>query len=971
MSYWDGFRFHQLIELPRSEGSEGEHARSADERSGLLAATLTGAHADLLGTGEQAAALLTAWVRGPEDRRLRFLLGGRPFFPPASGTHVNRTMRQVLFPPGAVACELSAQDAARLLDAFPCWVPCSGRADALWTSSRNRQEQVAVRRGLFDQHVAHLGDPFAWVVAAEPLRPEEVKPELDLLVNEILPLSRGEVGEAKRIALERKQARHRELSRAQVGGTWLIRVLVGGMDRRGAATAAATLCASCELEGLAYVMAPAGPAMALSDAARAKIGDQHGNRVPIATGTELLVALSRPPERELPGLRLVDPHTFDVTPENADGTGLHLGTVLDEARTAVDNLTVDRDALNRHTFVCGATGAGKSQTVRHLLSEASRTGLPWLVVEPAKAEYVRMATRIAPLGQDVVVIRPGDPDVPPAGFNPLKPVPGFALQTHVDLVRALFLAAFESAEPFPQVLAAALTRCYEELGWDLVLGNAAQGGQPRYPTLGDLQRVAADVVTEIGYGKDVSADVQGFIKVRLSSLRLGTTGRFFEGGHPLDFTRLRSRNVVFEIEDVGDDADKAFLMGAVLMQLSEHLRVEHRRYGRREELSHITVIEEAHRLLRRAQPGTSGPAAHAVEMFAAMLAEVRAYGEGLIIAEQIPSKLTTEVIKNTAVKIVHRLPAQDDRDSVGATMNLDEAQSRYVVTLEPGYGAVFTDRMDRPMLVHVPDGSELEEAQGIATAPVTGLIDRRSPTCGPACVTEPCTLSQMRKAQLLLAEQRWLTLWAELTVLAHLAGHTAPVVDEAQLRTIAANAPVTTQILECAISHAVDDAVAVRSPLLQPDVYPTDLARHCVTVLQSAFAGGGPREVCAGDGLRYLARHYRWLTAWVALEKETGDDTLHPETATWERRFGSRIPGNNRTEQRAAVKRWWGNALADQDGRDAVTFGTRRPSTVESIIGGSVTDPDWDARVREALEPFPSCEWPKVHLVPVARQNTT
>ena len=124
------------------------------------------------------------------------------------------------------------------------------------------------------------------------------------------------------------------------------------------------------------------------------------------------------------------------------------------------------------------------------------------------------------------------------------------------------------------------------------------------------------MVTDIGYGTDEAADVQGFIKVRLSSLRLGTTGRFFEGGHELDFARLRSRNVVFEIEDVGDDADKAFLMGAVLMRLSEHLRVKFRRHEGRQGLTHITVIEEAHRLLRRAEPGASGPAAHAVEMFA-------------------------------------------------------------------------------------------------------------------------------------------------------------------------------------------------------------------------------------------------------------------------------------------------------------------------------------------------------------------
>jgi DNA helicase HerA-like ATPase len=134
--------------------------------------------------------------------------------------------------------------------------------------------------------------------------------------------------------------------------------------------------------------------------------------------------------------------------------------------------------------------------------------------------------------------------------------------------------------------------------------------------------------------------------VRLSSLRLGTTGRFLEGGHPVDVSRLLRRNTVLEIEDVGDDRDKAFLMGTVLLRLAEHLRLARRKTpGGQPGLRHLTVVEEAHRLLRRPDR-EGGPAAHAVELFAGLLAEVRAYGEGIVIAEQIPAKLIPDVIKN-------------------------------------------------------------------------------------------------------------------------------------------------------------------------------------------------------------------------------------------------------------------------------------------------------------------------------------
>src|ERR1017187_10437289 len=126
----------------------------------------------------------------------------------------------------------------------------------------------------------------------------------------------------------------------------------------------------------------------------------------------------------------------------------------------------------------------------------------------------------------------------------------------------------------------------------------------------------------------------------------------------------------------------------LLIRLTEHLRMRHRGHGPAAPgLRHLTVVEEAHRLLRNSQPGQRGAAAHAVEMFAALLAEIRAYGAGLIIAEQIPAKLIPDGIKNTAVKIVHRLPAADDREAVGATMNLTDDQSQYLVTLAPGEAA--------------------------------------------------------------------------------------------------------------------------------------------------------------------------------------------------------------------------------------------------------------------------------------------
>ena len=562
---------------------------------------------------------------------------------------------------------------------------------------------------------------------------------------------------------------------------------------------------------------------------------------------------------------------FDVTPEapvdcGGSGGGIWLGEVLDRNLMPAGPFAVSAGSLNRHVFVCGATGAGKSQTVRCLLESAAERGIPWLVVEPAKAEYRLMASRLP--GTRVIRIRPGEPDAIAAGLNPLEPAADgagrFPLQTHADLVKALFIASFQAEEPFPQVLSAALGLAYEEAGWDLALGEPRRGQPPgetqagtAYPTLHGLQRAAERVVTEIGYSQRVTDDVLGFIRVRLASLRHGTTGRFLEGGHPLDFAALLRSNVVLEIEDVGDDADKAFLMGTVLIRLAEHLRLTHRAGGRAVPgqqaggLAHLTVVEEAHRLLRRPDPhgaGGAGAAAHAVELFAGLLAEIRAYGEGLVIAEQIPARLVPDVIKNTAVKVAHRLPAADDREAVGATMNVTPRQSRYLVTLPPGQAAVFSDGMDFPVLVRIKDGSEREAASPAPTADARTVVRPRSGSCGSECLARPCTLREMRGGQRLLDDVPLVRLWAELAVLAHLTGWPMPVPapDALAAWPVPAASPVPARLAQCALAHAVDAAVAARPQIARPGA----LAAHVAEAIRS---WAGRREWrCAPDEPQWL-----------------------------------------------------------------------------------------------------------------------
>jgi DNA helicase HerA-like ATPase len=121
-------------------------------------------------------------------------------------------------------------------------------------------------------------------------------------------------------------------------------------------------------------------------------------------------------------------------------------------------------------------------------------------------------------------------------------------------------------------------------------------------------------------------------------------------------------------------------------------------------LRHLTVIEEAHRLLLRAAPGTleqANPQAKVAEMFANILSEIRAYGEGLLIADQVPARLVPDAIKNTNLKIVHRLVAADDREAMSACMTLTPEQSAIINRLRLGQAIIYGEQADMASWVQI------------------------------------------------------------------------------------------------------------------------------------------------------------------------------------------------------------------------------------------------------------------------------
>ncbi len=805
------------------------------------------------------------WPDGPAgpDAAHAALDGTRPTVP---------AVAEMLFPWGARGVTIGGNMLADLDQLV--WAPCPGRQVPL-SSEAAATAGTAAGAGLptlFESALSTLmGRPFGWLIVADPT--DLLDAETAELRNQLTVLRRYE-DEQARFEAGRAAQRLAELDAYREAGLWNVRVLAGAATEQDLRLIAPVLVGSIDLTAHPYRLRCPEGAQEFADVLAAKVGDPvDGSMVPFPATAGALAALTGLPRREVPGLRVMQAGYFDVTSEVGREKSVELGKILDGQDRAVGAMRVPLATLNRHALVTGATGSGKSQTIRHLLEQLTAAGIGWLAIEPVKSEYAAMAVRLAGTGPDnesgraVTLINPADPESVPLSVNPLAPEPGYPVQAHIDMVRALFVAAFDAPEPFPQIMSQALQRSYEECGWDPLTGagRADLDVPPAVPTLARLQAAALAVIDDVGYGRELQADMRGFVDVRLRSLRTGSAGRFFEGGHPADITALLDRNVVLALEDVANDEDKAFVIGTLIIRIVEHLRLRSKT-APADGLRHVIVLEEAHRLLRA---GRAGASAHAVELFAGLLAEIRAYGEGIVIAEQIPAKLVPDAIKNTALKVLHRLPAADDRQLVGATMNLDADQSRQVVSLPPGEAAVFTDGMDRPMRVRVPFGGDREQwpARSVAGGGLASglgpvilappLAGRRSAGCGRACTGErPCTLVEIRAADLLARspQDAWLRVWSEVYVLAHLVNRPRPRVP-VPLRQRWSG--FDERLRECVLATVVDRAVLGRGQALRESCDPAELTAACAESAAAMLDGG--KGAGTMPGTTWVIPQLQWL----------------------------------------------------------------------------------------------------------------
>ena len=406
----------------------------------------------------------------------------------------------------------------------------------------------------------------------------------------------------------------------------------------------------------------------------------------LLTADELAIVAGLP-QREVKGVRRRRIVDFIVDlPDTETAESLELGAIMDRGRRYPNNpVRLNKADLNKHSFITGVTGAGKTTTCLNLLLES---GLPFLVIEPVKTEYRELANH----RNDIEFYRPNGDAHQSLRINPFALLrKGQRIKSHASFIKSVFTAVFPMEASMPMMIEAAILAAYEEKGWDidenvfLSDDDPFQASTRAWPTMSDMIRQLDHLIPTYKLGKELEEKYRGSLVSRLRSLTDGTLGRVLDVPQSIDFQALLERHAVIELEELQGGEEKALLMALLLGGLNEAIRALHEDNP---EFRHLTLVEEAHRLLARPEPGDKA-AAMAVESFADMLAEVRKYGAGLIIADQIPAKLIPDVIKNTHTKIVHRLLAEDDRRAMGEAMMMDEEQRGFLPELRTGEAVIF------------------------------------------------------------------------------------------------------------------------------------------------------------------------------------------------------------------------------------------------------------------------------------------
>lgn len=418
----------------------------------------------------------------------------------------------------------------------------------------------------------------------------------------------------------------------------------------------------------------------------------------LVSTNELAIHLSLP-RHSVKGLPVIEHAVFgqEVLTRNISGDGvIDLGNIYHLGEEFPDtNVNLDKNSLTMHTFVTGSTGSGKSNTIFHMLKELNKNQIPFLVIEPSKGEYRNFFPSAHYFGTNSA-------DGKILHINPFAFSKNVDILEHIEKLTEIFSACWPMYAAMPAVLKDSIVSAYVSAGWDLDTSvNTRLGGL--FPTFDDVLRELDRIIKTSEYSSDTKSDYIGSLSTRIKSLTNGINGRIFSGNE-IDGKVLFNENTIIDISKVGSSETKALIMGFMILKLQEYRQANTKEMNAG--LCHVTVLEEAHNLLRKTSTEqnqeSSNVQGKAVEMLTNAIAEIRAYGEGFIIVDQAPNLLDTAVIRNTNTKIVLSLPEGNDREITGCSMALSDEQISELSKLPMGVAAVYQNDWQEAVLCKIP-----------------------------------------------------------------------------------------------------------------------------------------------------------------------------------------------------------------------------------------------------------------------------
>lgn len=425
------------------------------------------------------------------------------------------------------------------------------------------------------------------------------------------------------------------------------------------------------------------------------------------SGKELAYSLNFP-KKSVPGLPVIECASFGRNVSTFDGTqpqqGLCIGKVFHMHREECIRTFLSKDSLASHTFVTGSTGAGKTNTVCRILDQALDQQVNFLVIEPAKGEYKDVYG-----GREDVNVFGTNPEFTPLlRINPFSFPSGIHVLEHLDRLVEIFNVCWPMYAAMPAVLKDAVARSYEDCGWDLAASDNPYGAD-FFPCFADVARNVREILDSSEYDAENKGAYKGSLLTRLNSLTNGLNGMILSSNE-VDASVLFDANTVIDLSRIGSAETKSLLMGILVLKLQEYRMAEKKDMNH--PLRHLTVLEEAHNLLKRSssdQGSESGNlAGKSVEMISNAIAEMRTYGEGFIIADQAPGLLDMAAIRNTNTKIIHRLPDLSDRELAGRAANLNDQQIIELARLPKGIAAIYQNDWVEPVLCKIAKAEDSE-----------------------------------------------------------------------------------------------------------------------------------------------------------------------------------------------------------------------------------------------------------------------